>query len=55
MVEDHVVEESKGNDEILLWGVDFSLFDEDEGGLVRERLSEYPYLLMLMNPCPGDW
>ena len=31
------------------------MFDEDEGGLVRERLSDYPYLLMLMNICPGDW
>ena len=36
-------------------GFDFYLFGEDQEGVVREGLSEYPYLLMLINIFPGYW
>ena len=53
VVEYHVVEEVKDHDDIELRGFGFNLFDFDEQGVVRERLSEYPYLLMLIKLQPG--
>ena len=29
--------------------------DEDEEGVVREGSSEFPYLIMLIKPWPGNW
>ena len=52
---DHVVEEATDHDEIGLRGLDFNLFDEDEKGLGREGSSEFPYLIMLIEICPGYW
>ena len=36
-------------------GFDFNLFDKYGERMVREGLSEYLYLLMLINIWPGDW
>ena len=53
VVENHVSEKLKDNDEIGLWGVDFNLFEKDDEGVVRKLFIEYPYLLMLMKLWPG--
>ena len=50
---DNVVEDQRDNDEIGLWRFYFNLFDEDEGREGREVLSEYSYLLMLMQLRSG--
>ena len=55
VVENHAVEEGNDHEEIGLRGVGFYLFDKYEKGVSREGLSEYPYLLMSMNLCPGDF
>ena len=38
-----------------LKGVYINVFDEDDEGFVREGSSEFPYLLMLIKLCPGDF
>ena len=55
LVNDHVVEEPTDREEIGLQGFDLNLFDEDEEGFFREGFSEFPYLLMLFKPQPGNW
>ena len=55
MANNHFIEEATDNDEIVLRGFDFNLFDEDDKGLGREGSSEFPYVLMLINLWPGDW
>ena len=55
MVDNNVLEEGKDHDEIGLWGFDFNLFDGDKEGDVREGLSKYTYLLMLINIWTRDW
>ena len=47
MVGNHVDEEGKEHDEIGICWFGFNCFSEDTEGLVREVLSEYPYLLIL--------
>ena len=42
----------KENDNIELQEVGFNLFDEDEMGGVRELLSKYPCLFIIMRLCP---
>ena len=54
LVDDHVDEEVKEHDEIGIWGFDFNLVDKDKERMVREGLSKYPYLLILMKLCTGD-
>ena len=49
VVNNHVVEEPTEHEDIGLWGFDFNYFDEDEEGVVRERSSEFPYVLMLFS------
>ena len=55
MVDDNVVEEGKEHDEIVLQGFNLFIFGKYEEGVGREVLSEYNYLLMLINIWPGDW
>ena len=55
MVDDQAVQEVKDNDEIGLKGFDLNLFGEDDEGVARKVLSEYPYLLMLMKVWTWDW
>ena len=55
VVNDNVVEEPTGHEEIGLRGVDFNVFGEDEEGVVREGSIEFPYLLMAIKLCPGYW
>ena len=55
MVDDNVIEEGNNRDDIGLQGFDFNCFDEDKEGVGREGLSEYPYLLILMEIWHGDW
>ena len=43
VVDYHVVKEGKDHDEIRLRGFGFNLFCEDEEGVGRNLLSEYPY------------
>ena len=38
MVDNHVFEEPKDNDEIGLWGVDSNLFEKYEGRRVKIRI-----------------
>ena len=47
--------EGNGHDEIGLRGFDLNLFGEYEETFGGEGLSEYPYLLILMDLWPGDW
>ena len=54
MVDDHVVEETNYHEEIGIRGFDFNVFDKDEEGVVRERSSEFPYLLILIKLWPGN-
>ena len=54
MVDDHVVEEETDHDEIGLWGFDFNLFDKDKKEVGRERSSNFPNLLMLIEIWTGD-
>ena len=57
MLANNVVDDPKENYQIGLWGFGFIYFYADEGGGGEGRcvLSEYNYLLMLMNLWPGDW
>ena len=55
MVDDHIVEETTGHDEIGLWGFYLKLFNEDEKVIGREGFSEFPYLLILVKIFPGYW
>ena len=55
VVGDHVVEDPTDHEEIGLRGFDFTVFDEDEEGVVREGSSEFPYLLMLIKIWPDYW
>ena len=55
MVDDHIVEETTGHDEIGLWGFYLKLFNEDENVIGREGFSEFPYLLILVKIFPGYW
>ena len=52
MLDDHVVEYGKNNDEIGLQSL-ILIFYKYKKGVVREGLIEYPYLLMLMKLCYG--
>ena len=54
MVDDHVVEVSKKNNEIGLQIFNF-LFYEYQWGERIQVLSYYTYLLRLIEICPGDW
>ena len=54
VVNDHVVEDPTGHEEIGLRGVDLNLFDEDEEGVVREGSGSFPYLLILIKIWPGN-
>ena len=51
----HVVEDPTDHAEIVLSGLGFNLFNEDENGVGREVPSEFPYLLLLINLCTGYW
>ena len=55
VVNDHVIEEPTDHEEIGLRGFDLDVFNEDEEGVVREGSSEFPYILMLIKICPGNW
>ena len=46
VVDNHVVEEPTDHEEIGLRGFDFNFFDKDDEGVVKERSSEFPYLLI---------
>ena len=54
VVDDHVVEVSKKNNEIGLQIFNF-LFYEYQWGERIQVLSYYTYLLRLIEICPGDW
>ena len=51
-VENHAIEEGNEHGEIGIQGFYFGYFEEDREVVVREGLSEYPYLLILINICP---
>ena len=54
-VDDHVVYERNGHDEIGVQGFGFNLFDEGGYGVFREEFSVYTYLFILTKIWPGDW
>ena len=43
VVDDHIVEEPTDNEDIILRGFDFNVFNQDEEEFVREGSSEFPY------------
>ena len=47
-VKDHIINEKEHYEAIGLRGFDYKLFQEDEGGSVREGLDRYTYLKHLM-------
>ena len=55
VLDNHVFEEGKEHDEIVLWGFGFIFFGEDKEGVVGEVFIEYPYVLMIMKLWHGDW
>ena len=54
-VKDHIIYEKEYYKYIVIRGVYYKLFDEDEGGGNREGLDGYPYLKHLIQFWPGDW
>ena len=40
---------------IVLRDFDSKLFEEDNGGGVRQGIAWYPYLKHLIELCPWDW
>ena len=52
-VKDHIIDEKEQNKAIGLCGFDYKLFEEDEGGRVREVLEGYPYLKNIIELRPG--
>ena len=55
VIDNHVVEEPTDHEEIGLRGFDFNFFDKDDEGVVKERSSEFPYLLILIKLWPVNW
>ena len=55
-VEDGIIELKEGYQKIGLVRFDYKLFEEEEGGGVRESINEYPYLtqLLKMNEDVGE-
>ena len=43
------------HEEIGLQVFDFNLFNEEREGCVGDDVKEFPYLLMLMELCRGDY
>ena len=54
-VKDHVIDEKGDYKEIGLRGLDYKLFEGEEGGVKREVLDGSPYLKHLIQLWPGDW
>ena len=54
-VKDHIIDEEEDNKDIGLHGFDYTLFEEQEGGVTREVLDGYPYLKHLIELWRGDW
>ena len=54
-MKDHVIDEKEDCKEIGLHGIDYKLFEEEEGGREQEGLDGYPYLKYLIQLWPGDW
>ena len=54
-VKDQITDENEDYKAIGLYGFDYKLFEEEEGGGNREGLYGYPYLKHLIQLCPGDW
>ena len=54
-VKDHTIQEKEQYKAIGLCGFDYKLFEEEEGGGVRQRLDVYNYLKHLIQLWPGDW
>ena len=54
-MKDHIIDEQEQYKAIVLWGFDYKLFEENEGGDNREVLDGYPYLNHLIQLWSGDW
>ena len=54
-VKDHSIDKKEQHTDIGLREFDYKLFEEDEGGGIREGLYGYPYLKHLVQLWPGDW
>ena len=53
-VKDNIIEEKEGYKYIGTCGFGCKLFEEEEGGGVREVLYRYPYLGHLLHLWPGN-
>ena len=54
-VEDNIIEEKEDYKDIGLCGFHYKLFEEEEGGGVREGLYGYNYLKHIIQLWKGDW
>ena len=54
-MKDHIIHEKEDYKEIGLRGFKYKWFEEEEGGVKRERLDRYPYLKNIIKLLPGDW
>ena len=54
-VKDHIIDEKEDYKQIGLSGFDYKLFEEEEGGGIREGLDEYPCLKHLIQLWQGNW
>ena len=53
-MKDNIIKENKQYKDIGLREFDYKLFEEEEGGGVREGLDGYPYFKDLIQFWPGD-
>ena len=54
-MEDNVVGGKEEYKSIGISGFDYKLFEEEEGGGVREGIYGYTYLKHIIELCLGDW
>ena len=54
-MKDRIISEKDYYKAILLHGLDYKLFEEEEGGGTIEGLDGYPYLKHIIQLWSGDW
>ena len=54
-MQDHIIKGKEQYEAIGIHGFDYKLFEEEEGGLVREVLDGYHYLKHIIKLWTGDW
>ena len=52
-MEDDIIKEKKVHKEIRLCRFDYTLFEKKEEGRVKEGIGMFPYLMNIIELCPG--